>query len=68
MSSFVACSARTVFVFTWVLLGSLNATQAQTIDWINLTGGQRYFDTGDNWAGGAVPTASQTARFNLAAT
>ena len=69
MSSFVACSARIVFVFTWVLLGSLNATQAQTIDWINSTGeSSPYFELDDNWAGGAVPTASQTARFNLAAT
>ncbi len=69
MSSFVACSARIVFVFTWVLLGSLNATQAQTIDWINPTGEPSpYFELDDNWAGGAVPTASQTARFNLAAT
>jgi len=74
-----ACNLRVVFsrlltaaFRTGVVIAvfsQVGPVQAQIIDWSNTTGSPSpWYDVGGNWAGGAAPASTQTARFNSANT
>ncbi|MDB4396543.1 hypothetical protein N9003_01705, partial [bacterium] len=67
ISSFVSLSFRPALCGIFALVAG-SVAQAQVIDWNNTSGTGAWYETNGNWVGGAAPTATETARFNQAAT